>query len=113
MTPNKLLTVRFVYAAEDSNHMELVSKAAALAVLDNERARVSRSIKCDENSKPEQVEATFGVIPSLPFNDAFDRIIAMTKSEDVVTTSISIEGEDLITVTHRNAIKPKALELAS
>lgn len=112
-TKIRMLTLKFIYSAEDRVRMDELSRSVALEILDSRNAVESGTLKMDNHQKPKTVEATFGMHTILRLNDAFalveDKVRA---SEDVVLTTISDSHEDLITITHRNALKPKALEVA-
>lgn len=113
MISERLLTVKFVYAAEDHPRMEGLSQAVAREVFAAGIVKNSGSFKLNDNNKVASIEKTFDVETRLKLSDAFAVIEDMVGAEDVVLTTISIKGEDLVTVTHRNTFEPKALQIAS
>lgn len=113
MTSERLLTVKFVYAAEDHSRIEGLSQAIAREVFAAGTVKNSGSFKLNNNNKIESIEKTIGIETSLKLSDAFAVIEDMVSAEDVVISTISIKGEDLMIVTHRNTFEPKVLQIAS
>ena len=113
MRQARFLTVKFVYSAEDRSAMDGLSQAIAREILDTETVKNSASFKMNDNNRINIIEQTYGVETSLKLSDAFAVIEDMVGEQGVVMTTISIPGEDLVTVTHRNIFKPEALQIAS
>ncbi len=106
----RTLNMKFVYAARDIERMDDIVHSLAQKILGPDTTADYGGLM----SHTSLIETRFREKTSLPLSEAFSIIQDnLPASEDVVMTTISIKDIDLITVTHRNAIKPKALELAS
>ena len=106
MTKDRMLTLKFVFAAQDAERMEKLSWSVATEVLNPD-------VLIDDTHTPDRREMTFAKITPLKLEDAYLVINDMVREkEDVVMTSVSLPGQDEITVIHRNTISQKVAELA-